>query len=309
MPARPKVTVVGSYNTDLAVRTPRMPEKGETILGGPFFSGPGGKGANQAVAAARLGAEVTMVAKLGKDQFGDLAVSNLQKENIHIDYVFRTDESHTGVAFIIVDDTGENLIVVASGTNNLLTPADIDLARKAIVDADVVLFQLESPIETVRYAMRLAHEAGVTVLLNPAPGRALESDILTMCDILTPNQTEAEIITGLPISTPHQADTAAEALLSTGVKIAVLTLGADGALLATAEGKQVLPAFQVNVVDTTGAGDAFNGALAVAVAEEQPLNYAVMFANAAAALQVTKVGTAPAMPTRKEVEKFINNSI
>jgi len=149
MQLRPKVTVVGSYNTDLAVRTPRMPEKGETILGGPFFSGPGGKGANQAVAAARLGAEVTMVAKLGNDQFGDLAIANLQKENICIDYVFRTKESHTGVALIIVDDTGENMIVVASGTNKLLTPADIDQARQAIVDADVVLYQLEPPMETV----------------------------------------------------------------------------------------------------------------------------------------------------------------
>ena len=309
MPAKAKVTVVGSYNTDLVVRSPRMPEKGETILGGPFFSGPGGKGANQAVAAARLGAEVRMVVKLGKDQFGDLAVANLQKEEISLDYVFRTDESHTGVAFIIVDDTGENLIVVASGTNNLLTPADIDQARRAIVDADVVLFQLESPIETVQYAVKLAHEASVTILLNPAPGRSLDSDILSMVDILTPNQTEAEIITGLPISSSKQAKAAAEALLTCGVNIAVLTLGADGALLATREGMQVIPAYQVKVVDTTGAGDAFNGALAVAVAERRSLVDAVTFANAAAALQVTKVGTAPAMPTRNEVEVFVNKSL
>ena len=309
MPAKAKVTVVGSYNTDLVVRSPRMPEKGETILGGPFFSGPGGKGANQAVAAARLGAEVRMVVKLGKDQFGDLAVVNLQKEEISLDYVFRTDESHTGVAFIIVDDTGENLIVVASGTNNLLTPADIDQARRAIVDADVVLFQLESPIETVQYAVKLAHEASVTILLNPAPGRSLDSDILSMVDILTPNQTEAEIITGLPISSSKQAKAAAEALLTCGVNIAILTLGADGALLATREGMQVIPAYQVKVVDTTGAGDAFNGALAVAVAEGRSLVDAVTFANAAAALQVTKVGTAPAMPTRNEVEVFVNKSL
>jgi ribokinase len=304
---KPKVTVVGSYNTDLVVRSPRMPEKGETILGGPFFSGPGGKGANQAVAAARLGAEVTMVLKLGNDQFGDLAVKNLQEEKISLDYVFRTDESHTGVAFIIVDDTGENLIVVASGTNSLLTPADIDQAHRALVDADIVLFQLESPIETVQYAVKLAYEAGVTILLNPAPGRVLDSGILSMIDILTPNQTEAEIITGLSISTPEQEKAAADVLLTHGVKAAVLTLGAEGALLATRKGKRVIPGYEVHVVDTTGAGDAFNGALAVAVAEGRSLEDAVTFANATAALQVTRVGTAPAMPTRNEVENFLHN--
>lgn len=304
---KPKVTVVGSYNTDLVVRSPRMPEKGETILGGPFFSGPGGTGANQAVAAARLGAEVTMVLKLGNDQFGDLAVKNLQEEKISLDYVFRTDESHTGVAFIIVDDTGENLIVVASGTNSLLTPADIDQAHRALVDADIVLFQLESPIETVQYAVKLAYEAGVTILLNPAPGRVLDSGILSMIDILTPNQTEAEIITGLSISTPEQEKAAADVLLTHGVKAAVLTLGAEGALLATRKGKRVIPGYEVHVVDTTGAGDAFNGALAVAVAEGRSLEDAVTFANATAALQVTRVGTAPAMPTRNEVENFLHN--
>jgi ribokinase len=308
MRSKPRVTIVGSYNTDLAVRTPRMPAKGETILGGPFFSGPGGKGANQAVAAARLGAEVTMVAKLGNDLFGDQAVANFQQENIQTDYVFRTEASHTGVAFIIVDDTGENMIVVASGTNHLLTPDDIDRAHHAIVNADVVLFQLESPIETVYHGMQVAHEAGVTVLLNPAPGRALNPATLSLVDILTPNQTEAEIITGLPVSTPQQALIAAETLLTYGVKIAILTLGSDGALITTPENHRVVSAYKVNVVDTTGAGDAFNGALAVAVAEGQSLEEAVDFANAAAALQVTKVGTASAMPTRNEVEVLLQTS-
>ncbi len=309
MPAKPRITVVGSYNTDLAVRTPRMPEKGETILGGPFFSGPGGKGANQAVAAARLGAEVTMAVKLGIDQFGDLAVANLHQEHILTDHVPRSDDSHTGVAIIIVDDAGENMIVVASGTNALLTRADVERAQPAIVNADVVLLQLECPLETIGYAAQLAHDAGVPVLLNPAPGRALDPDLLAMIDILTPNQSEAEIITGMPISTPLEAEAAADYILDCGVKTAVITLGAGGALVATRQAKHVLPAYRVKVVDTTGAGDAFNGALAVAFAEGQPLTGAVTFANAAAALQVTKVGTAPAMPYRSEVEALLRRQI
>jgi ribokinase len=302
----PKITVVGSYNTDLVIRTPRIPVKGETILGGPFFSGPGGKGANQAVAAARLGAEVAMVVKLGSDQFGDLALMNLMKEGINCEYVIRTDESHTGVAFIIVDDAGENVIVVASGTNYLLSPEDIDRARNALTQADVVLFQLESPIDTVKYALELTHRAGARVLLNPAPGRPLDADILSMVDILTPNQTETEILTQLPAVTFAQASAAMDALLNAGVKTAVLTMGAQGALLATPEDKTVLPAYPVDVVDTTGAGDAFNGALAVAIAEGQSLEDAVCFANAAAALQVTRQGTAAAMPVRREVDEFMS---
>jgi ribokinase len=307
MPSKPRIVVVGSYNTDLLVRTPRMPVSGETILGGPFYSGPGGKGANQAVAAARLEAEVTMVAKLGTDHFGDLALSNLQQEGIRTDYVFRSAESHTGVAFIIVDDAGENMIVVSSGTNYLLTPADVEHARPVIEKADIALFQLESPLETVQYAIDLAHNAGVKVLLNPAPGRAMDAQTLSKVDILTPNQTEAELITGQPVSTLAQAKSAGEILLDFGVKAAVLTLGAEGALIVTRQEGLFVPAFQVEVVDTTGAGDAFNGAFAVALGEGRALKEAVTFANAAAALQVTKVGTAPAMPYRCDVETFLQN--
>lgn len=306
MPSKPGIVVVGSYNTDLVVRTPRMPVKGETILGGAFHTGPGGKGANQAVAAARLEAEVTMVAKLGNDHFGDLALSNLQHEGIRTEYVVRSAESHTGVAFIIVDDAGENMIVVSSGTNYLLAPADVEHAHLAIEKADVALFQLESPLETVRHAIDLAHRAGVKVLLNPAPGRALDAETLSKVDVLTPNQTEAELITGMPVSTLAQAKSAGEVLLDIGVKAAVLTLGAEGALIVTRQDVIFVPAFQVEVVDTTGAGDAFNGALAVALAEGRALKDAVTFANAAAALQVTKVGTAPAMPHRCDVETLLH---
>ena len=307
MNRRPRVTVIGSFNTDLASRTPRMPVKGETILGGPFHMGPGGKGANQAVAAARLGAEVTMVVKIGKDVFGDLAEANLVKEGIRSDFVLRTEETHTGAALIILDADGENMIVVAGGANNLLRPEDVDMAHEAIAQADILLVQLEIPLETVERAIRLATEARVQVLLNPAPGRPLSAELLSLVDILTPNETETQIITGLPVRDLQEVETAAQQLLGSGVGIAVITLGVQGALVVTPQGVQHVPGHQVKVVDTTGAGDAFSGALAVALAEERDIAEAVAFANAAAALNVTRVGTAPAMPYRDEVDSMLTS--
>ncbi len=305
MSKRPRVTVVGSFNTDLVSRTPRMPVPGETILGGPFHMGPGGKGANQAVAAARLGAETAMVVKLGMDTFGDLAEANMVKEGIRPDFIFRTDETHTGAALIMLDAQGENMIVVAAGANTLLSPDDVDKAGEAIEGADVLLVQLEIPIETVERAIKLAHEAGVTVLLNPAPGREISPQLLAMCDVVTPNETETQIITGMPVRDRNEAEAAARQLLKQGVKAVVITLGADGALVATEDGVEHVPGQRVEVVDTTGAGDAFSGALAVALAEGMDLAQAVAFSNAAAALQVTKIGTAPAMPYRADVDSFV----
>ncbi len=304
MNRRPKVTVVGSFNTDLVVHTPRMPVSGETILGGPYHTGPGGKGANQAVAAARLDADVTMVVKLGEDDLGDKAEANLRNEGINADFILRTDAIHTGVAFIIVDERGENMIVVAPGANTRLTPEDVEATREAIVTADILLVQLESPVETVERAIRIANEAGVRVLLNPAPGQPLDPRLLARVDVLTPNETEAEIITGHSVDDLQEAGGAAHRLRDTGVEVVVITLGAQGALLVTEEDAEHIPGHSVDVVDTTGAGDAFNGALAVALAEGQPVTDAVAFANAAAALQVTKLGTAPAMPYREEVESL-----
>jgi ribokinase len=314
MTTKPKVTVVGSFNMDLLICTPRMPVKGETILGGPFITGPGGKGANQAVAAARLDADVTMVVKLGQDAFGGQAAANLAKEGIRPDFVLRDGTSHTGVAFIIVDDAGENMIVVALGTNALLNPADIDAAREAIADADVALFQLESPLETVTHAIRLAREAGTTVVLNPAPGQALSAELLSLVDVLTPNQTELQLLVegDLPgfknLTGLKETEAAARELLDRGVGAVVVTLGAEGALIVTWDAIQHIPGYKVDVVDTTGAGDAFNGALAVALAKGRTLPEAVDFANAAAALQVTKVGTAPAMPYRCDVERLLQKT-
>lgn len=309
MITKPKVTVIGSFNTDLVVRAPHMPVKGETLLGGPYFTGPGGKGANQAVAAARLGADVTLVVRLGQDDFGDRAEENLRRESIRTDYVLRTDASHTGVAFIIVDEAGENMIVVAPGVNELLTPADVDSAREAIAQADMLLLELEAPLETVAHAVALAHELGVKVVLNPAPGQPLSAELLRRVDVLTPNETEAQIITGLPVHTLEEAQRAGEHLLAQGVGVVVITLGARGALIVAREGTQHLPGRRVQVVDTTGAGDAFNGALAVALAEGRALPDAVAFANAAAALQVTRMGTAPAMPYRSEVEALLEEAL
>jgi ribokinase len=269
--------------------------------------GPGGKGANQAVAAARLGAETTMVVKLGKDTFGDLAQANMINEGIRPDFVFRTEETHTGAALIMLDAQGENMIVVAAGANTLLSPSDVDQARNAIMGADVLLVQLEIPMETVEHAIRLAHEAGATVLLNPAPGREIHADLLAMCDVVTPNETETQIITGTPVRDVQEAEAAARQLLERGVGAAVITLGAQGALVVTSEGAEHRPGRRVKVVDTTGAGDAFSGALAVGLAEGMELNRAVDFANAAAALQVTKIGTAPAMPYRADVDAVLTS--
>lgn len=303
--AKPKVMVIGSFNMDLSMRTPHMPAAGETILGGPFTTGPGGKGGNQAVAAARLGAQTTMLVRLGYDVFGDTAARNLQNEGISGEYILRTEDTHTGVAFIIVDDAGENMIVVASGSNFKITPADVELARAAIEAADILLMQLEIPLDAVVAAARIAHAAGVKVVLNPAPGQALPDELLRMVDVLTPNETETQIITGMPVNSVEEAKTAAARLIQSGVSAVVITLGSKGALVARATGAARVPGYRVNVVDTTGAGDAFSGALAVALAEGKSLEQAAAFANAAAALQVTKPGTAPAMPHRAEVDALV----
>jgi ribokinase len=282
-----------------------MPLRGETILGGGYQTGPGGKGANQAVAAARLNADVTMVVSLGADDLGNRAEQNLVHEGIHPDYILRTDVTHTGVAFIIVDDDGENMIVVAPGANDVLRPEDVEAAREMIAASQVLLVQLEVPLETVACALRIAHEAGVRTLLNPAPGQTLSPDLLQLVDVLTPNETEAQIISGHAITGLTEAEAAARSLLDVGVGCVVVTLGGNGALIVSADGTRHIPGRHVEVVDTTGAGDAFSGALAVAIAEGRSIVDAVTFANAAAALQVTKVGTAPAMPYRPEVEAFL----
>lgn len=303
-PARKKIVVVGSSNTDMIVRTPRIPGPGETLLGGRFLMAAGGKGANQAVAAARAGGNVTFIARVGNDLFGRRAVQGFRRDGLDVKFVARDPSAASGVALIIVDSLGENCITVAPGANARLSTADIRRAERIIAAADVLLLQLEVPLETVLLAAAVARKHGLPVILNPAPARALPEKLLKNVTYLTPNKTEAEIIAGLRIRT--ESDTAkAAARLRQNAQAVVVTLGAKGCYVASAAGNEFVPAFKVKAVDTTAAGDVFCGALAVALAEGAPLVRAARFAAAAAALSVTRLGAQPSAPTRAEVERFL----
>ena len=300
----PRIVVVGSSNTDLVVRAPALPGPGETVLGSAFLVAPGGKGANQAVAAARLGARVTLVARLGADEFGDRALAALGREGIDTTFIARDAAAASGVALIVVSESGENAIAVAPGANMRLTAADVDRAAPAIRDADALLLQLETPLPTVRHAATLAMKAGVPVILNPAPAAPLAGELLSRVSVLTPNEREAAALTGASASGVGAARQAALRLHASGVADVVITLGREGALMEGEAGSGHVPGCAVTVVDTTAAGDAFNGALAVALAEGAPLGRAVRFANRAAALSITRPGAQPSLPTREAVESF-----
>jgi ribokinase len=302
-----KIVVVGSSNTDMIIKLDRLPQPGETVLGGDFSTAAGGKGANQAVAAARAGGAVTFVARVGDDMFGRLAVEQFAADGIDVRHVIEDSEAPSGVALIFVDRNGENSIAVASGANAHLTPVDALSARDAVRDAQIMITQLETPIETVRAAVVLASEYGVPVILNPAPAQSLGADILRHVSVLTPNETEAELLTGIKVSTTADAEAAAEKLASMGVEAIVITLGSRGAFVFNADHSELIAGFDVQAVDTTAAGDVFNGALAVALAKETPLLEAVHFANAAAALSVTKLGAQPSAPTLDEIEEFLRS--
>lgn len=297
---KPKIVVIGSSNTDLVVQVPYFPAPGETILGDDFIMARGGKGANQAVAAARLGADVTFVTRLGRDSFGEMALAACQAEQINTDFFSFDEEKASGVALIMVDDDGENVIAVANGANNTLTPDDVLAAESAIQVADCVLLQLEIPLASVKTAVSLANKHNIPVILNPAPAMALPADLLQAIDILTPNETET-IILGLVES--DSLDDIEDIHLS-GSQTIVMTLGSKGALLVQDEGKQHIPAYSIDVVDTTAAGDGFNGALAVALANGRSLPDAIDFANAAGALAASKAGAQPSLPTFAEVVQF-----
>lgn len=307
----PKIVVVGSSNTDLVVKAPRLPRPGETVLGGGLAVAQGGKGANQAVAAARLGAEVTLVARVGWDSFGRAARASFRREGLRTTYIRCDPQAPTGVALIVVDDQGQNLIAVAPGANAYLAPADVEAARRAIAASQVLLAQLEVPQQTVRRALALARQAGATTILNPAPAPAekpLDEELWPLVDLLTPNEREAQALTGLPVEDLESARQAGQFLLERGVKGVVITLGARGALTVTPSGARLTPAYQVKAVDTTAAGDAFTGGLAYAVASGRPLAEAVEYACAVAALCITKLGAQPSLPYRLEVEGFILTS-
>ena len=296
-----KIVVIGSTNTDMVIKTSHLPLPGETILGGEFLMNPGGKGANQAVAASRLGGDVAFISKTGNDIFGEQSVENLRREGVNTENIVVDPENPSGVALITVDSRAENCIVVAPGSNMTLKPDDIDKAIKQIEMADIVLLQLEIPIETVEYAAQIAFRNEKRVILNPAPAQKLSDSILKTIYILTPNETEAEILTGVKVTNTDTAKKAAQILLKKSVEIIIITMGANGAFVHTNSLSELIPAPEVKAVDTTAAGDTFNGALAVAVSEGFNIREAVQFANKAASIAVTRLGAQASTPYRSEV--------
>lgn len=303
-----RILVVGSSNTDMVVRVSRLPRPGETVIGGHFFTARGGKGANQAVAAARAGGSVVLIACLGDDAFGDETLSALTAEGIAVDEVRRTAAARSGVALILVDERGENSIAVAPGANALLGREQVARCAKLLAPGDVLLTQLETPLESVLAAVQAASDAGARVILNPAPARDLPDELLALVSVLTPNEAEAARLAGVPVGEEQGLEPAATALLRRGVDAVVITLGAGGAYVATPELRETIPGHRVDARDTTGAGDVFNGALAVALAERMPLHEAVHFANAAAAISVTRDGAQPAAPRRVEILELLGQS-
>jgi ribokinase len=300
---KPRLLVLGSSNTDMVVRLERIPRPGETVLGGEFVTAAGGKGANQAVAAARAGGRVVFLARVGADGFGREALRGLRRDGLDVRHVVVDDAAPSGVALIFVGAEGENSIAVAPGANSRLSPADVEQAAPAFARADLVLAQLEIPLETVQAAARLARKAGARFVLNPAPARPLPLSLLRHVAILTPNETEAERLSGVRVRDAASAQRAARCLRRRGVGAVVLTLGAQGAWVSSAGFEGAIPGFRVRPVDTTAAGDVFNGALGVAWAEGRDLPDAVRFANAAAALSVTRLGAQPSAPRRDEIEQ------
>ncbi|MBF0432115.1 MAG: ribokinase [Fibrobacteria bacterium] len=300
-----KITVVGSSNTDMIIKMDRIPRPGETLLGGDFSMADGGKGANQAVAAARAGGDVTFVARTGKDMFGENAVKGFLKDKINCEFITSDESAPSGVALIFVGEDGENSIAVAGGANNNLSPADVEKAKAVITASDVLVMQLETPMETIEAASKMVAGTDCKVILNPAPAAALSDEILKNVTILTPNETEAEVLSGVKVENEADAEKAAKVLMGKGVKTVIVTMGKKGALIADGDSVEVVPAFEVKAVDTTAAGDTFNGALAVALAEGKNLKDAVTFANGAGALSVTKLGAQPSAPTREDIDSFL----
>ena len=303
---KPKIVVVGSSNMDLVVKSPRIPAVGETILGGDFIMVPGGKGANQAVAAAKLGAQVYFIAKLGGDIFAEQSLANFKKEEVDTKYIVQTKDVPSGVALIMVNEGGDNIIVVAPGANQKLSPQDVKKAESDIGSCGAVVAQLEVPLEAVEFAAQLANSYKVPFILDPAPAQKLNPGLLKMADVLTPNETEAQILTDMEVLDEDSARMAAKSLLGSGVKAVVLTMGAKGFLLVSKDQTELIPAIKVDAVDATAAGDAFTGSLAFGLAQGQALLDAALFANHVAALSVTKMGAQPSMPTLQEVQDFIN---
>jgi ribokinase len=306
-----RILVVGSSNTDLIIRAPEIPRPGETLLGGEFSAVPGGKGANQAVAAARAGGNVVFIAAVGDDSYGTEAIKGYRLDHINTEDIKVCKDIPSGVAMITVSHGGENAITVAPGANSHLEPDDLEETEEAFDEAELMLVQLEIPVETVSKAIELCNEFNTRVILNPAPATTLPVKLLAGTDILTPNETEAEILTGIVICNESDAVKAADHLHQLGVKTVIITLGAGGAYLSDpASGvRKMVPGFKVTPVDSTAAGDVFNGQLAVALTEGKSLEDAVVIAHAAAALSVQKMGAQSSIPMREETNHFLENQL
>jgi ribokinase len=300
------IVVVGSLNMDLVVKTEHMPASGETVHGEGLKTIPGGKGANQAASAAKLGSAVAMVGKVGGDDFGLPLIDNLQHQGVDTAFVKVDREASTGTAVIIVDSSGQNSIVVSLGANGRVTKADIDACEDVIKEAKILLLQFEIPLDSVVYAMQIARRHGVQVILNPAPAKQASLALLKSADILVPNEMELQLLTNMPITDEVVAEEAAKKLLAQGVKVVIVTLGERGALLLTGERTIFVPAKKVKAVDTTAAGDAFIGGLATGLLKGFDLEKAVRYGCAAGTLAVTKFGAQTSLPSAREVEKFIS---
>jgi ribokinase len=301
---KPKIAILGIFVADLTFKAKRLPVMGETLLSQGFVMGPGGKGSNQSVAAARAGGNVRFITKIGRDAFGDIAIKTWKEDGIYTSFVQQIDEAPTGAAFIFVStDTGDNAIIVEPGASGTVTAEDVSAAENAIRDANVFITQLETKVEAGRRGLELARKHGVTTVFNPAPAAKIDPAIYKLCDYVTPNETEASDITGITVNTIDDAKAAGNRLIEMGVGAALITLGANGALLHNAKQSVHIPGFKVKVVETTGAGDALNGGFAVALAQGMTPADAARFGCATAALSVTKPGTAPSMPMRADIEK------
>lgn len=305
MAKQPKICVVGSSMIDLISKVPRLPKLGETLVGHSFHLGYGGKGANQAVMAAKLGARVTMVNKVGRDVFGEGTLGNYREQGIDTTHVMFDESRFSGVAPIFVDDNAQNFIVIVPGANLGLLPADVQKAAEVILAADILICQLEILTETTLEAFRIAKSGNVRTILNPAPAASIPDELLQLSDICAPNETETELLTGQPVGTMAEAEAAARKLLPRGTRTVILTLGERGALLVDEDTVESIPAVKVDAVDPTGAGDAFIGSLAVFLGEGFSMSNAIRRANAVAALSVTRIGTQVSFPKRVEADDFL----
>ena len=307
---KPRIVVVGSLNMDLVVQAPRIPKPGETILGaGELQMIPGGKGANQACGASRLGADVAMVGRVGDDAFGEALIHNLNKTKVNTSLITRDADAATGIALIVVDDSGQNSIVISSGANGRVSDEDVDRGEDLIRSTDVLLLQLEIPLNAVFRAAELARLHGAITVLNPAPAQPLPTELLPLIDVLIPNETEAAILSGCESNTDEEIRQAATALRKSGVKTIIMTMGSRGALLITENVFSHFPTFPIDPVDTTAAGDAFVASFSVALAEGRSLQEAVRYGNAAGALACTKLGAQPSLPNRSALKNMLKKDI